>query len=284
MSMHLGNWQLDTVNGGWFRLDGGVMFGVVPKHIWKHVATPDPQNRILCANHCVLARDGRHTVLIDTGYGGKYALLDRKFYDMEPGEPLVESLSRLGVAPSAVDHVVFSHLHFDHVGGATRQDAAQRLALTFPNAQHSVSRIEWVAASSQLPELATAYPSQEVLSLRELTRLRLLEDGEEVVPGLTSRMTGGHTEGHLSFLFHSNGQTACYPGDICPSTYHLRRMWHLSYDVFPLDTRRNKPRLLAEAAEGQWWMLWNHDPTAVVSRIVQDKKREFVAVDVSNTM
>ncbi|MDZ4657541.1 MAG: MBL fold metallo-hydrolase [Bythopirellula sp.] len=284
MSMNLGNWQLDTVNGGMFRLDGGVMFGVVPKHIWKHIATPDAQNRILCANHCVLARDGRHTVLIDSGYGGKYALLDRKFYDMEPGEPLVESLARLGVAPGEVDHVVFSHLHFDHVGGATRHDATHRLVLTFPNAQHSVSRIEWAAASSQLPELATAYPSQEVLSLRELTRLRLLEDGEEIVPGLTSRLTGGHTEGHLSFLLRSNGQTACYPGDICPSTYHLRRMWHLSYDVFPLDTRRNKPRLLSEAAQGQWWMLWNHDPTAVSSRIVHDEKREFVAVDATKTV
>ena len=97
MSLNLGNWQLDTVNGGMFRLDGGVMFGVVPQQIWKHVAMPDTKNRIQCANHCVLARDGRHTVLVDTGYGGKYALLDRKFYDMEPGEPLLEGLAQLGV-------------------------------------------------------------------------------------------------------------------------------------------------------------------------------------------
>lgn len=284
MSMNLGNWQLDTVSGGMFRLDGGVMFGVVPKHIWKHVAPADAQNRILCANHCVLARDGRHTVLVDTGYGGKYSLLDRKFYDMEAGEPLAESLARLGLAPEHVTCVVFSHLHFDHVGGATRHDAQGKLRLTFPNAQHVVSRIEWTAAVSGLPELATAYPSQEVLSLRELTRLRLAEDGEEIVPGLTARQTGGHTEGHTSFMFRSNGQTACYAGDICPSTYHLRRMWHLSYDVLPLDTRRNKPQLLNEAADGQWWMLWNHDPTAVVSRVVRDAKREFVAVDARQTL
>ncbi len=284
MSLHLGNWQLDTVNGGLFRLDGGVMFGVVPQHIWKHVATPDSHNRILCANHCVLARDGKHTVLVDTGYGGKYALLDRKFYDMEPGEPLAVGLAKLGVAAEAIDYVVFSHLHFDHVGGAMRHDTAKRLTLTFPNAQHVVGRIEWENASSGLPELVTAYSIQEVLSLRELTRLRLIEDGEEIVPGLLARRTGGHTEGHLSFMFCSNGQTACYPGDICPSTYHLRRMWHLSYDVLPLDTRRNKPRLLTEAAEGEWWMLWNHDPTAVVSRVVRDEKREFVAVETSKSL
>ncbi|TWU26041.1 MBL fold metallo-hydrolase [Bythopirellula polymerisocia] len=284
MSLNLGNWQLDTVNGGMFRLDGGVMFGVVPQQIWKHVAIPDSKNRIQCANHCVLARDGSHTVLVDTGYGGKYALLDRKFYDMEPGEPLLEGLAQLGVLPEAVDCVVFSHLHFDHVGGSMRQDAAKRLSLTFPNAQHVVGRIEWENASSCLPELVTAYSSQEVISLRELTRLRLVEDGEEIVPGLAARLTGGHTEGHLSFMFRSNGQTACYPGDICPSTYHLRRMWHLSYDVLPLETRRNKPRLLAEAADDGWWMLWNHDPTAVVSRVNRDEKREFVAVDSSKTL
>jgi len=276
--MQLGNWQLDTVNGGMFRLDGGVMFGVVPKHIWKHVATPDEQNRILCANHCVLARDGRHTVLVDCGYGGRYALLDRKFYDMEPGEPLLESLAELGVAPEEVDHVVFSHLHFDHVGGALRGDKSSS-RLTFPNASHVVGSWEWEAACSGLPELQTAYPSQDICSLGELTRPRLIEDGEEIVPGMFARTTGGHTRGHLSLMFRSNGHTACYPGDICPSTYHLRRMWHLSYDVYPLDTRRNKIQLLSEAADDQWWMLWNHDPTTAVSRVVRDTKREFIATE-----
>ena len=97
--MHLGNWQIDTINGGMFWLDGGVMFGVVPKSIWQSVAPPDETNRIQCANNCVLARDGRHTVLIDTGYGGKFAPLDRKFYNMQEGEPLVAGLAELGVAP-----------------------------------------------------------------------------------------------------------------------------------------------------------------------------------------
>src|SRR5689334_14580874 len=101
--MHLGNWQLDTVDAGAFWLDGGVMFGVVPKSIWKNVVTPDEQNRILCANQCVLARDGRHTVLIDTGCGGKLSPLERKFYKIEPGEPLVAGLAALGVAPEDID-------------------------------------------------------------------------------------------------------------------------------------------------------------------------------------
>ena len=90
--------------------------------------------------------------------------------------------------------------------------------------------------------------------------------------------------GHLSLIFRSGGETACYPGDICPSTYHLRRMWHLAYDVLPLDTRRNKPLLLSEAAKNGWWLLWNHDPTTAVSRVAHDAKREFVAVDARPTL
>ena len=284
MSMQLGNWQLDTVNGGMFRLDGGVMFGVVPQYLWKHVAAPDEQNRILCGNHCVLARDGRKTVLIDCGYGGKFDALDRKFYDMQPGEPIVESLASLGVTTDQIDTVVFSHLHFDHVGGASRFTSGRARIPTFPNATHIVGRREWEAATSRAPELKTAYPLEDVLALKETKQLILVNDGEEIVPGLTASLTGGHTLGHLSLMFRSNGQTALYPGDICPSTYHLRRMWHLAYDVLPLDTRRNKPQLLEEAAAGDWWILWNHDPTTVVSRVARDPKREFVVVDARPTL
>lgn len=146
--MHLGNWQLDTINGGKFRLDGGVMFGVVPRTIWKSVAPPDKLNRIKCANNCVLARDGSHTVLIDTGYGGKFAPLDRRFYTMEEGSPLLDGLAELGVAPEEIDTVVFSHLHFDHVCGATRLDSDGKRVPIFTRARHIVGRTEWEDATS----------------------------------------------------------------------------------------------------------------------------------------
>ncbi len=165
--MQLGNWQLDSLNGGMFRLDGGVMFGVVPKTLWQAVAQPDQRNRILCANRCVLARDGTHTVLIDTGYGGKYGPLDRRFYAMEPGEPLVASLVSLGVTPDEIDTVVFSHLHFDHVGGATRHDQHAQLVLTFPQARHVVGRWEWHDATRGGEELQTAYARDGILPLAD---------------------------------------------------------------------------------------------------------------------
>jgi len=276
--MQLGNWQLDEVNGGRFWLDGGVMFGVVPRSLWKNVVPPDDQNRVPCANRCLLARDGRHTVLIDTGYGGKFSPLDRKFYEMEEGEPLLASLARLDTSPEEIDTVVFSHLHFDHVCGATRRGERGELQLTFPAARHVVGRLEWHDAISGAVELATAYRREEIVPLAG-ARLDQVDDGDEIVPGLRARLTGGHTRGHLALIFQSGGETAIYPGDICPSTAHLRRMWHPAYDTFPLDTRRNKPRLLGEAADKHWWAIWNHDPRVALSRLARDAKREFIPLD-----
>ncbi|MBX3438774.1 MAG: MBL fold metallo-hydrolase [Planctomycetaceae bacterium] len=277
--MRLGEWDLATVDGGRFRLDGGVMFGVVPKVIWESVIRPDEKNRIAVANHCVLARRGDRCILIDTGYGDKHAPLDRSFYDMPPGSPLVESLASLGLSVANIDTVVLSHLHFDHVSGAIQRGDDGRLRLTFPNAEHVVSRCEWEEATSGVPELATAYPSADIDVLHQSESLRLIDDEEEIAPGLVGRITGGHTRGHMALLFESAGHTALYPCDLCPSSLHLRRMWHLAYDVYPLETRRQKPRLMGQAADGGWWVLWNHDPQMAVSRVERHPKREFVAVD-----
>jgi glyoxylase-like metal-dependent hydrolase (beta-lactamase superfamily II) len=277
--MNLGNWRLDTVNGGRFSIDGGVMFGVVPKALWSQTAEADEQNRVRCANNCVLARDGTHTVLIDTGYGGNYSALDRRFYSMEEGEPLAASLALLGVALEDVDTVVFSHLHFDHVGGASRIGQNGNMTVTFPNARNVVGRIEWEDATGRSAELQTAYTPEHLEPLKNSGHLELIDGDAEIVPGLRAKITGGHTRGHLAFLFESNGSTAAYLGDICPSTMHMRRMWHTAYDLFPLETRRRKPIWLAEAAEKDWLVVWNHDPQIAVSRVARHPKREFVPVD-----
>jgi glyoxylase-like metal-dependent hydrolase (beta-lactamase superfamily II) len=269
------------VTGGLFHLEGGVLFGVVPLTICKNIAQPVEVNRIQCANYCVRARDGTHTVLIDTGYGGKFAPLDRRFYKMEEGEPLVKGLAALGVSPEDVDTVVFSHLHFDHVCGATRFDAAGKRVPVFPKARHLVGRIEWEDATGAIPELESAYPLADILPLYEAGVMLVVDDGQPLVPGLRGLVTGGHTRGHMALVFESAGQTAAYLGDICPSTVHLRRMWHLAYDTYPMETRRRKPELLAQAADEGWWLLWNHDPRVTSSRIVRDAKREFLPTEAS---
>ena len=278
MPMHIGNWQLDTVNGGQFRLDGGVLFGVIPKIMWKGLVTVDDDNCVFLTNHCVLARDGRHTVLIDSGYGGNYGPVERECYGMDAGTPLLESLGKLNVKPSDIDTVVLSHLHFDHVGGCSILLDGHR-DLTFQTAQHFVGRWEWQDAMAQRPESQSAYLMDDLQPLQSCERLMLYDDGEEIVPGLRACHTGGHTRGHMALMIRSSGKTASYLSDICPSTLHLRRLWHPAYDTHPLQTRRRKGDLLLQAADEEWIVMWNHDPKVAVSRVVKDARREFQAIE-----
>ncbi len=277
--MQLGAWQLDTVSGGRFRLDGGAMFGVVPKPLWQRATAPDEHNRIPLATNCVLARSGAHTVLIDTGYGSKLSPRELELNAAEPGEKLVANLAALGVAPEQIDLVVFSHLHFDHSGGGTRREASGEVVPTFSNATYVANRLEWQDALGDLPELRGAYPPENLLPLKEAGQVRLVDDGEEIVPGLTALRTGGHTRGHQALLFQAEGQTAIYLGDLCPTEAHLRQMWCMGYDTFLLDTRRRKAELLGRAADEGWLVLWDHDPHMAAARLARHEKAEFQVVE-----
>lgn len=277
--MNLGNWQLDTINGGTFSIDGGVAFGVVPRPLWSNVIAPDANNRVRLGANCLLARDGRHTVLIDAGYGDKYGKLDRNFWELENGDPVLDSLAALGVMPEAVDLVVMTHLHWDHAGGLTRYDSRRAIVPTFPNARHVIGRDEWDDALSQAPELETAYPLANLTPLADAGLVDLIDGNEEIVPGLRARHTGGHTRGHLAFLIESNAQTAFFIGDVCATTLHLHPMWNLSYDTFPLVTRKVKPQLLGEAADGDWWVIWPHDIRTPAARLQRHPKRGFEVID-----
>lgn len=277
--MQIGSWQLDTLSGGRFWLDGGTMFGVVPKALWQKVVEVDERNRFELGTNCVLLRDERHTLLIDTGYGGKASPAEQRQMSLEPGEPLVESLDGVGIVPDQIDLVVFSHLHFDHTGGGTRAGADGAITPTFPRATHCAGRLEWEDALSGAAELRGAYPPEHLLPLEQADKVRLLDDGEEVVPGLTVQVTGGHTRGHLAIVLEADGGRAVYLGDLCPTHWHMRTMWCMAYDTHPLETRRRKPELLGQAADENWLILWDHDPQMAACRIARDAKREFVVTE-----
>jgi glyoxylase-like metal-dependent hydrolase (beta-lactamase superfamily II) len=277
--MNLGNWQLDTINGGTFSIDGGVAFGIVPKPLWSNLIAPDANNRVRLGANCLLARDGRHTVLVDAGYGDKYGKLDRNFWELESGNPIVDNLAALGVAPEDVDLVVMTHLHWDHAGGLTRYNDQRTIVPTFPNARYVIGRDEWDDALGQSPELESAYPLQNLTPLADAGLVDLIDGDEEIVPGLRARQTGGHTRGHLAFSFASAGQTAFFIGDVCATALHFHPMWNLSYDTYPLVTRKVKPQLLGEAADGNWWVIWPHDIRTPAGRVQRHGKRGFEVVD-----
>ncbi len=277
MTLQIGPWQLNSVHGGSFRSDGGAMFGVVPRVLWTRHVEPDEKNRIPSRCHCLLARDGKHTVLVDTGYGPKCSPRLRELFALEEGNPLLESLQRLGVAPEEITHVVLTHLHFDHAGGGTLRDEQGQLRLAFPRARYVVQRLEWEVATSRAPELAGAYPQENLQPLEEQGVLELLDGPAEYLPGLWLLPTGGHTQGHQVVLFRSGEQGALYPADICPSSLHMATMWCMAFDTEVVQTRRVKRHWLRQAAEHGWWVIWDHDPRQAAARIAADSKREFVA-------
>jgi len=277
--LRLGEFELTTVSGGRFRIDGGTMFGVVPKPLWERIAPPDERNTIAQTTNCLLVRSPGRTVLIDTGYGPKLGEKQRRHLDAEAGDPLAAPLAGAGVSRDGVDLVLLTHLHFDHAGGATRRDSEGRLIAAFPNAEYVVQRREWELATAELPELRGSYPTQNFLPLAESGRLRLIDGDVEVTPGIRSLVTGGHTPGHQAFLIQSGGEAAIYLGDVCPTTSHLRTLWCMGYDLDLLTTRRAKRTILGRAADEGWLALFDHDAKAAAARITRDPVHEFAATN-----
>lgn len=273
--MQWGRFQLSTISGGRFLSDGGTIFGVVPKPLWSRVIDADAKNRIPQATNCVLIDTGEQKILIDTGYGPKLPEKQRQLIGAEAGHPLLESLSAKGLSVEDIDVVILSHLHFDHAGGATMPNETGEIEPTFPNAKYITQRREWVIATANYPELEGAYPQENLLPLGEAGQLELRDGTAEIVPGVTMVVTGGHTEGHAAVMIESEGQTAVYLGDLCPSTRHLPSRWCMAYDVDLLETRRQKPEWLGRIADNQWLALFDHDPDHAAAYLERDAKRDF---------
>lgn len=282
--MQWGDFELNVVSGGRLRFDGGSMFGVVPKALWERKAPADEHNRIAMDTNCLLVRGGGRTMLVDTGYGTKLSAKLRGLFSLEEGDVLVENLARHGVQPQDVDTVILTHLHFDHAGGATRRNADGQLVPTFPQARHVVQRVEWDTAAGGARELGDAYPPENFLPLEETGVIELLDGDTDIAPGVRLQVTGGHTAGHQAVLIESGGRTAFCPVDLCPMRAHLKQLWCMAFDLFPLDSRRRKAEWLGRAADERWLVVWSHDPEVVAGYLQRDARAEFVVVQGSGTL
>ena len=282
--MQLGDFELHTISGGTYWIDGGSMFGVVPRPVWTRYISVDDKDRIQQRTSCVLVRTGQKNVLIDTGYGSKLTEKEQKNFSSELGEPLVPSLAAVGLTVADIDVVVLSHLHFDHAGGATKLDSTGRVIPTFPKATYVVQRQEWATAAAEYPELRAAYSLPNFVPLKEAGQLHLIDGNAEIVPGLKAWVTGGHTEAHQAIVIESRGEGAIYLGDVCPTFRHLPTLWCIAYDLELLKLRRIKPEVLGTITDRGWWALCDHDPDHAAAKLRRDDKRDFAVTEALPTL
>lgn len=289
-SFHVGNLRCFTLEGGKQKLDGGAMFGVVPKPLWSKRIPPDERNRIPLAMRCLLVEHPDGLVLIDTGLGNKE---DAKFMDIYGvenagiggGTRLEDALREIGYQPEEINWVINTHLHFDHAGGNTRRgsegsEGSRGVTLTFPNATYVVQKGELEFAEHTNERTRASYIPHNWEAVTRAGKWRCLEGDEEILPGIWSHKTPGHVPHHQSILVQDRGETAFFLGDVMPTSAHLPMPWIMGYDLEPLRTMESKRALLARAAAEGWRLVFEHDPT-VAWGVVQSEGKNVSLTDVA---
>ena len=273
----IGKWNVHAIQAGGQRLDGGAMFGVVPKPLWERRMPADERNRIQLGMRCLLIEHDSGLVLIDTGAGNKE---NEKFYDIYGVEnagdggatQLEDGFRSLGFSVDDVSLVINSHLHFDHAGGNTTRGADGRIVATFPNARYVVQAGEYEYATHTNERTAGSYFPHNFASIREAGRFDLVRGERTILPGITVVPTPGHTPHHQGIKLESDGEVAFYIADLVPTTAHLPLAWIMGYDVEPLVTLETKRRILGQAVLEGWLLVFEHDPRIPWSRIGHDGK------------
>jgi glyoxylase-like metal-dependent hydrolase (beta-lactamase superfamily II) len=282
-AFEVGGLRCHTLEAGLQRLDGGAMFGVVPRTLWRTRIEPDDRNRIPLAMRCVLIEHSEGLVLVDTGLGNKE---DSKFLDiygvenqgLEGATQLEDALASTGFLPKDVKWVVNTHLHFDHAGGNTtmdpelENDPRRHVRPAFPNATYVVQRGELEFARHTNERTRASYLPHNFEPIAVANRWRLLDGDTEVLPGISVRVTPGHVPYHQVIVLEDGGETAVFVGDLFPTTAHLPLPWIMGYDLEPLRTLESKRALLADAIAGGWRLIFEHDPRVAMGVPVQQGK------------
>jgi len=273
----IGGLTVYAIQAGGQRLDGGAMFGVVPKPLWEKRIPADERNRIQLGMRCLLIEHPSGLVLIDTGAGNKENEKFKDIYGLEndgaDGATLLEDgLRQLGMAPTDIAIVINTHLHFDHAGGNTRNGPDGALEISFPNATYIVKRGEYDSAMHSNERTAASYFERNYVPLEAADRLEFVSREKEIVKGIRVIPTPGHTPFHQSILIESAGERAFYLGDLVPTHAHLPLPWIMGYDVEPLVTLETKRRILKQALDEKWLLIFEHDAKIPWGRLEHDGK------------
>jgi methylmalonyl-CoA epimerase len=273
----VGDLELISVCDGFFMLDGGAMFGVVPKPLWAPKAPPDERNRITLAMRPLVVR-GTRTMIIDAGVGDKENAKFSEIYGLERARHLDHSLAEAGLSAEDIDIVLATHLHFDHAGGFTARDVHGRVRPRFPRAQYVVRRGEWEDATHPTERNRASYLADNFVPLADAGVLQLVDDDQVIMPGVSVRRTGGHTLHHQMVAIESGGRTAAFVADLIPTTAHLPNPWVMGYDLYPLDTLAAKNDFVRAADARRTLVFFEHDPSIPAGYIEegQDGKRRVL--------
>ncbi len=271
--MKLGNKTISILEAGRFRLDGGAMFGVVPRVLWEKRKQPDDKNRIAMATNLLLIQYQDRNILVDTGIGTKYDEKFKKIYAVED-DPynLTQALEKAGLTAEAITDVILTHLHFDHTGGSTTRNAEGAVVPTFPNARYYVqkSQYEWALNPSE-KDRASFFPENYV-PLYKTGQLELLDGDGELFPGIRVMTVTGHTPGQQMVRVEGEGQTVLFAADLIPLEPHLSIPWVMAYDLYPLETIREKKAILNRAVEENWIVVFEHDPEVLAGTVTRTEK------------
>jgi glyoxylase-like metal-dependent hydrolase (beta-lactamase superfamily II) len=273
--VNVGNLEVTPLSDGSFRLDGGAMFGVVPKPLWERRAPADERNRIRLGVRPLLVR-GERTMIIDAGIGTKMDPKSEDIYGIDRARNLDHALDEAGITPAAIDIVLASHLHFDHAGGFTVRDGTGAVVPRFPRARYIMRTAEWEDATHPHERNRASYLQENFVPLAHAGVLDLVPGDGAIMPGVRVVRTGGHTMHHQIVMIESGGRTAVFAADLIPTTAHVDEAWIMGYDLYPMDTLAFKRAFVREAIDREYLIFFEHDPEVSAGYIREEKGRKHV--------
>jgi glyoxylase-like metal-dependent hydrolase (beta-lactamase superfamily II) len=283
--MKAGNIEITPIEYGRFKLDGGAMFGVVPKPLWERVALPDDENRIDMATRGMLIRAGARKILVDTGIGDKMSEKLNRIYAVDFSRfSLENSLKQVGLSYEDITDVILTHLHFDHTGGSTKIDDDENVIPTFPNATYWLQRQQYDWALSPSDRDRASFMPVNYVPLYEKGCLELLEGERELFPGISVIPVHGHTFGQQLIKVADGSEAVLFCADLCPTAAHIPLPYIMGYDLQPLVTLEEKKNILPRVVEEEWTVFFEHDPNIIMAKVEKTDKgfklaEELMVVD-----